>query len=103
MCIENLFYLQMPYLQSRLTRELGSTAISVQESKESPAIMDALINKVSDQEGAILSLNQKIADMAQEIEDHDKAYAAKDGEIKRLLVNNFKNSIKFARKYFTRN
>ena len=48
-----------------------------------------MISKVSDLEGANLALNQKIADMAQEMEDqrsnHRAQLAAKDDEIKRLL------------------
>ena len=44
---------------------------------------------MSDLEGANLALNQKIADMAQEMEDqrssHRAQLAAKDDEIKRLL------------------
>ena len=57
--------------------------------KESRARIEALISKVSDLEGANLALNQKIADMAQELEDqrstHRAQLAAKDDEIKRLL------------------
>ena len=48
-----------------------------------------MISKVSDLEGANLALNQKIADMAQDMEDqrsnHRAQLAAKDDEIKRLL------------------
>ena len=44
---------------------------------------------MSDLEGANLALNQKIADMAQDMEDqrsnHRAQLAAKDDEIKRLL------------------
>jgi chromosome segregation ATPase len=76
-------------LQSQLTQERGSTAGSVQELKESRSRIEALISKVSDLEGANLALNQKIADMAQEMEDqrssHRAQLAAKDDEIKRLL------------------
>merc|ERR1711899_450593 len=76
-------------LQSQLTRERGSTAGSAQELKESRSRIEALISKVSDLEGANLALNQKIADMAQEMEDqrssHRAQLAAKDDEIKRLL------------------
>ena len=89
MCNENRFYQQIRDLQSQLTKERGSTAGSVQELKESRARIEALISKVSDLEGANLALNQKIADMAQEMEDqrsnHRAQLAAKDDEIKRLL------------------
>ena len=72
-----------------MTKERGGNAGSVQELKESRARIEALISKVSDLEGANLALNQKIADMAQEIEDqrsqHRAQLAAKDDEIQRLL------------------
>ena len=84
-----LINLQIRDLQSQLTQERGSTAGSVQELKESRSRIEALISKVSDLEGANLALNQKIADMAQEMEDqrssHRAQLAAKDDEIKRLL------------------
>ena len=84
-----LSYIQIRELQSQLTKERGSTAGSVQELKESRSRIEALISKVSDLEGANLALNQKIADMAQEMEDqrsnHRAQLAAKDDEIKRLL------------------
>lgn len=76
-------------LQTQLTNERGSNASSAQELKESRARIEALISKVSDLENANLALNQKIADMAQDMEDmksgHRAQMAAKDGEIKRLL------------------
>ena len=72
-----------------MTRERGSTAGSAQEIKESRCRIETLISKVSDLEGANLALNQKIADMAQEMEDqrshHRAQLAAKDDEISRLL------------------
>ena len=76
-------------LQSQLTSERGSNASSSQELKESRSRIEQLISKVSDLEGANLALNQKIADMAQDMEDQKSAHraqmAAKDDEIKRLL------------------
>ena len=76
-------------LQSQLTSERGNNASSVQELKESRSRIEHLISKVSDLEGANLALNQKIADMAQDMEDQKSAHraqmAAKDDEIKRLL------------------
>ena len=72
-----------------MTKERGSTAGSAQELKESRSRIEALISKVSDLEGANLALNQKIADLAQEMEDqrssHRAQLAAKDDEISRLL------------------
>ena len=73
----------------QLQKERGSNAGGAQEIKESRARIEALISKVSDLEGANLALNQKIADMAQEMEDqrsnHRAQLAAKDDEIQRLL------------------
>ena len=84
-----LYFRQIRELQTQLTKERGSTAGSAQEIKESRSRIEALISKVSDLEGANLALNQKIADMAQEMEDqrsqHRAQLAAKDDEIKRLL------------------
>ena len=45
-----------------------------QELKESRARIEALMSKVSDLEGANLALNQKIADMAQDMEDRKSAH-----------------------------
>jgi lamin B len=57
--------------------------------KESKSRIAALISKVSDLEGANLALNQKIADLAQDMDDlkgiHRAQLAAKDDEIKRLM------------------
>lgn len=79
----------MKDLQTQLSNERGANASAVQELKESKARIDALIGKVSDLEGANLALNQKIADLAQVMEDlksaHRAQMAAKDDEIKRLL------------------
>merc|ERR1711997_1196943 len=64
-------------------------ASTMQELKESKARIAALTSKVADLENANLALNQKIADLAQELEDlkgiHRSQLAAKDDEIKRLL------------------
>merc|ERR1712211_39998 len=76
-------------LQSQLGDARGKGASSQQELKESKSRISALISKVSDLEGANLALNQKIADLAQEMDDmkgiHRAQLAAKDDEIKRLL------------------
>lgn len=76
-------------LQTQLSNSRGSNASTAQELKESRARISALISKVSDLEGANLALNQKIADLAQEMDDmkgiHRAQLAAKDDEIKRLL------------------
>jgi len=76
-------------LQSQLSNSRGSSASTLQELKESKARIAALLSKVSDLEGANLALNQKIADLAQEMDDlksiNRAQLAAKDDEIKRLL------------------
>ena len=76
-------------LQTQLSNSRGSNASTAQELKESRARIASLISKVSDLEGANLALNQKIADLAQEMDDmkgiHRAQLAAKDDEIKRLL------------------
>lgn len=81
--------LQIKDLQTALSNERGSNASSSQELKEAKGRIDALIGKISDLENANLALNQKIADMAQNMEDmkgsHRAEMAAKDGEIKRLI------------------
>ena len=76
-------------LQSQLSSARGNNASTQQELKEGRNRIAALISKVSDLEGANLALNQKIADLAQEMEDmkgiQRAQLAAKDDEIKRLL------------------
>ena len=76
-------------LQSQLTRKHGSTAGSTQELKEARSRIDALLRKISELERENLSLNQKIADMAQELKDqpsrHEQQVSTKDVEIKRLI------------------
>merc|ERR1712152_31257 len=76
-------------LQSQLSDARGKGASSQQELKESKSRIAALISKVSDLEGANLALNQKIADLAQDMDDlkgiHRAQLAAKDDEIKRLM------------------
>ena len=63
-------------LQTNLSQERGNNASGVQELKESRARIEALVSKVSDLEGANLNLNQKIADMAQEMEDMKSSHRA---------------------------
>ena len=76
-------------LQTQLSNSRGSNASTAQELKETRSRITALISKVSDLEGANLALNQKIADLAQEMDDmkgiHRAQVAAKDDEIKNLL------------------
>ena len=86
---EKLYEDRVKELQTQLSQERGANASSHQELKESKSRIAALISKVSDLENANLALNQKIADLAQEMDDlkslHRAQLAAKDDEIKRLL------------------
>merc|ERR1711997_619397 len=87
--IEKIYEDRVRDLQSQLSQSRGSSASTMQELKESKARIAALTSKVADLENANLALNQKIADLAQELEDlkgiHRSQLAAKDDEIKRLL------------------
>ena len=84
-----LICFQIRDLQNQLTAERGNNASSSQSMKESRARIDALLTKVSELESNNLSLQQKLSDLAQEMEDqksnHRAQLAAKDDEIKRLL------------------
>jgi len=61
-------------LQTQLTNERGSNSSAVQELKESRARIDALIAKVSELEAKNLSLQQKLADQAQAMDDLKSAH-----------------------------
>ena len=71
-----MYSLQLRDLQSQLTNERGANSSSVQELKESRARIDALLSKISDLENLNLNLNQKIADLAQNMEDLKSAHRA---------------------------
>lgn len=84
-----LYETRVTELQTALANERGTAASGQQELKESRIRITALIARVSEMETAELLLKQKIADLAQQMEDqnshHRGQMAAKDGEIKRLL------------------
>ena len=86
---EKIYEDRVKDLQTQLSDARGKGASSQQELKESKSRIAALISKVSDLEGANLALNQKIADLAQDMDDlkgiHRAQLAAKDDEIKRLM------------------
>ena len=67
----------------------GSNNNAAHELTEAKSRIESLISKVQDLENANLALNQKIADMKQEMEDQRSSFrsqlASKDDEIKRLL------------------
>merc|ERR1712241_514127 len=87
--IEKIYEDRVRDLQSQLSQSRGSSASTLQELKESKARIVALTSKAADLENANLALNQKIADLAQELEDlkgiHRSQLAAKDDEIKQLM------------------
>ena len=74
-----------------MTNERGQNASGKQQLKEARSRIETLMGKVSDLEGANLALNQKIADMGQDVDDlkstHRAQMAAKDDEIKRVSVD----------------
>ena len=76
-------------LQTQLSKERGSNNNAAHELTEARTRIEQLISKVQDLENANLALNQKIADMKQEMEDQRSSFrsqlASKDDEIKRLL------------------
>ena len=76
-------------LQSQITLRHGSTAGSAQEVKESRYRIDALLKKIAELEHDNLSLNQKIADMVQEMKEqpviHQEELSSKDGEMQRII------------------
>jgi len=87
--IEAIYEDRVRDLQSQLTTSRNGSASTSQELKESRSRIAALTSKVTDLEKANLALNQKISELAQELEDmkgiHRSQVAAKDDEIKRLL------------------
>merc|ERR1719397_1071336 len=80
---------QVQELQTALSNERGKASSSTQALSESKARIEALMARVSALETANLTLNQKISDLAQNMEDQNSAHraqlAAKDNEIQRLL------------------
>lgn len=76
-------------LQTALASERGRASTSSQELNEARNRVETLVSKVSELEAANLKLNQKISDLAQNIDDlnsqHKAQLGAKDEEIQRLL------------------
>merc|ERR1739838_884434 len=67
--IEKIYEDRVRDLQSQLSQSRGSSASTLQELKESKGRIAALTSKAVDLESANLALNQKIAELAQELED----------------------------------
>ena len=63
-------------LQSDLANERGRAALSSKTLEESKSRIETLVMRISDLENANLSLNQKISDMAQNIEDDRSSHRA---------------------------
>merc|ERR1711936_169770 len=84
-----LYETRVQELQTALSSERGKASSSEQALKESKSRIDALMTRVTELESSNLTLNQKVADLAQTMEDTNSAHraqlAAKDNEIKRLL------------------
>merc|ERR1712241_615182 len=84
-----LYETRVQELQTALSNERGKASSSTQALSESKARIEALMARVSELESANLTLNQKISDLAQNMEDQNSAHraqlAAKDNEIQRLL------------------
>jgi len=84
-----LYETRVQELQTALSNERGKASSSTQALSESKARIEALMARVSELETANLTLNQKISDLAQNMEDQNSAHraqlAAKDNEIQRLL------------------
>eukprot|EP00092_Neocalanus_flemingeri_P045011 GFUD01050126.1.p1 GENE.GFUD01050126.1~~GFUD01050126.1.p1 ORF type:complete len:732 (+),score=192.56 GFUD01050126.1:160-2355(+) len=84
-----LYESRVQELQTALTSERGKASSSTQALSETKARIEALVTRVSELESANLTLNQKMSDMAQNMEDSNSAHraqlAAKDNEIQRLL------------------
>merc|ERR1719225_1348557 len=84
-----LYETRVQELQTALSDERGKASSSEQALKESKSRIEALMTRVTELESSNLTLNQKISDLAQNMEDTNAAHraqlAAKDNEIKRLL------------------
>jgi lamin B len=92
-----LYETRVNELQNHLASERGKASSSTSSLAEARNRIETLVTKISELEGANLKLNQKISDLAQDIEDqnsnHKAQLTAKDDEIKRLLdeLNNQMN------------
>merc|ERR1711884_247082 len=84
-----LYETRVHELQTSPSDERGKASSSEQALKESKSRIEALMTRVTELESSNLTLNQKISDLAQNMEDTNAAHraqlAAKDNEIKRLL------------------
>ena len=63
-------------MQSALSNERGKASSSTQALGETKARIESLVQRVSELETANLTLNQKMSDMAQNMEDSNAAHRA---------------------------
>ena len=63
-------------MQSDLANERGRATLSSKTLEESRSRIEVLVMRISDLETSNLSLNQKISDMAQNIEDDKSSHRA---------------------------
>merc|ERR1712048_1537665 len=84
-----LYETRVQELQTQLSNERGRATPSSQSLAESKTRIEQLLKRVGELEAANLSLNQKISELTQQMEDQNSAHrsqlAAKDNEIQRLL------------------
>ena len=87
--VEKTYEKSVGDLQAQLSKSRNSGVSTMQELKESKARIVALSAKVNDLESSNLGLNQKISNLAQELEDlksiQRSQLAGKDDEIKQLM------------------
>merc|ERR1712062_71521 len=84
-----LYETRVQELQTALSSERGKASSSEQALSESKSRIETLMTRVTELETSNLTLNQKMSDLTQNLEDTNSAHraqlAAKDNEIKRLL------------------
>jgi hypothetical protein len=74
--LDLIVIVQVTELQSQLANERGRASSSTQALSESKSRIESLVSRVSELESANLKLNQKISDLAQNIEDQNSGHRA---------------------------
>ena len=72
----NIYFLKVHELQNHLASERGKASSSTSSLAEARNRIETLVTKISELEGANLKLNQKISDLAQDIEDQNSNHKA---------------------------
>ena len=70
------FFVKVNELQNHLSSERGKASSSTSSLAEARNRIETLVTKISELEGANLKLNQKISDLAQDIEDQNSNHKA---------------------------